>query len=385
MNKKLDVNIQQSIIDDFNGTSLNPIWGCEYQCPPVANGYVRFNLKPNASPNQNVTWSKIYYKPNSLGYGTYSMRFRYNRRPPYPAEGELWAGLALWDNNAPDSMANEVNFGIDTACVQRCNDTTLLLESYKNGKNTEVVCQTGVNLFDGNWHTGILIYTSTKITLNVDGKDVGYITDTTTIPTVLMTFVPGARTINGKLISEFNLDIDNITISTGTSPNTKYKCSGAPAFICTEDSAGIYNTIEECQSACKAPIIKYKCSGAPNYICCIDQTGAYDTLEECQSVCKAPAPVTCSIKITVPIGGRTYRIRNSVMIRWTSTDNVGSTVKIELLKNSAIIKTIDYHTANDGSYYWTVPSVSRGSYYQIRITSLSNNACTGTSDKFTIR
>ncbi len=304
---------QLEFVDDFNGTVLNPIWGCEYQCPSISNGYARFNLKANVEPNQNSTWSKIYYKPKTLSFGIYSMRFRYNRRPPYPAEGELWAGLALWDNNAPDGFPNEVNFGIDTACVQRCNDQTLILESYKNGKNTEIICNTGINLFDGNWHIGILTYMETKITLNVDGKDVGSIADTSEIPTVPMTFVPGTRLINGKLSSGFNFDIDRITITDGTTP------------------------------------------------------------------------VIYSIKVTSPLAGVTYRAGDSRIIRWTSTDNVGTTVKVQLLRSGNVVKTISNGTANDGSFSWIVPSVQRSSSYQIKITSMTNSSCSGTSGKFTIR
>ena len=39
----------------------------------------------------------------------------------------------------------------------------------------------------------------------------------------------------------------------GTATTDKYKCSGAPDYTCIKDAAGTYNSIEECQAACKNP------------------------------------------------------------------------------------------------------------------------------------
>ncbi len=60
-------------------------------------------------------------------------------------------------------------------------------------------------------------------------------------------------------------------------------------------------------------------------------------------------------------------------ITWNS-DNAGSSVKIELYENSGYHSTITSSTSNDGSYSWTIPtSLSTGSSYKIKITSISNS------------
>ena len=100
---------------------------------------------------------------------------------------------------------------------------------------------------------------------------------------------------------------DDISFSE-TVPGAKYKCSGSPNYICTAvtDGTGTYNTLAECQAACKAPVTKYKCSGSPNYICTAvtDGTGTYNTLAECQAACKESiissitiSPTSASINI----------------------------------------------------------------------------------------
>lgn len=96
-------------------------------------------------------------------------------------------------------------------------------------------------------------------------------------------------------------------------------------------------------------------------------------------------PVICSIKVTSPLAGVIYKVRKSRIIRWTSTGNVGTNVNIQLLRSGIIVKTISTDTANDGSFSWIVPSVSRGNDYQIKITSKTNNLCSGISGKFTIK
>ena len=72
-------------------------------------------------------------------------------------------------------------------------------------------------------------------------------------------------------------------------PIKKYMCTGAPNYQCVEDPNGPYNSLEECQTACKAQAKKYMCTGAPNYQCVEDPNGPYNSLAECQTACK-PAP-----------------------------------------------------------------------------------------------
>lgn len=71
-------------------------------------------------------------------------------------------------------------------------------------------------------------------------------------------------------------------------PQKKYRCTGAPTFQCVEDSNGTFNSIEECQAACKAPVTKkYRCTGAPLFKCIEDPNGQYNSIEECQAACKS--------------------------------------------------------------------------------------------------
>jgi DNA-binding beta-propeller fold protein YncE len=100
----------------------------------------------------------------------------------------------------------------------------------------------------------------------------------------------------------------------------------------------------------------------------------------------AGAPIT----VVVPNGGQNWKRGSSQTIRWSYTGNPGSKVKIELLKGSAVNRTINASTSigsgGSGSYSWTVPyNQVLGTDYKIRITSTSNAVNTDRSDaNFTI-
>lgn len=143
----------------------------------------------------------------------------------------------------------------------------------------------------------------------------------------------------------------------------------------------LWNLIQ--QKFISVPITRYRCTGSPDYQCVEDSNGSYATLSECQTACKAP--VACSIKVTNPSTGLTYKVGRSVVIAWTSEGNVGTNVKIQLLKAGIVIRTISTSAMNDGSLSWKIPSVSRSSDNQIKITSVTNSSCVGISGKFTIR
>jgi hypothetical protein len=203
-----------SITDNFNAMNTS-IWGCEYACPTVSGGIAHFNIDPG-TVNTNTTWSKLSFKNKNFSYGTYAMTFKYNRRP---LEAEVWAGWALYSETS-SGLVNEINFGIETACKSRCDDQTLILESYKNSNNIEVIVPLGASLFDGTWHTATLTYTAAKISLAFDGKPMASITDQTKIPVETMELIPGARVVSGTLNSRFSMDVDSMSISDSTSPST---------------------------------------------------------------------------------------------------------------------------------------------------------------------
>lgn len=95
--------------------------------------------------------------------------------------------------------------------------------------------------------------------------------------------------------------------------------------------------------------------------------------------------LTSGITVTNPSLGLVYKVGEPRVVRWTHASGTGANVKIELLKASALIKTVSPSTPNDDVFSWTIPSVSTGDDYQIRVTSTTNTQYTGTSDNFTIQ
>jgi peptidoglycan/xylan/chitin deacetylase (PgdA/CDA1 family) len=97
-------------------------------------------------------------------------------------------------------------------------------------------------------------------------------------------------------------------------------------------------------------------------------------------------PVTASITVLSPDGGQNWVQGSSHTISWTSSGNVGSYVKLEVLKAGVVVQTLSAGTPNDGSFSWTIPAgLSTGTDYRIRITSTTNTAIKDTSNSnFTI-
>ena len=90
-----------------------------------------------------------------------------------------------------------------------------------------------------------------------------------------------------------------------------------------------------------------------------------------------------SITVSSPDEGDTLFPSESHTIRWSSS-SISGNVKIEYIKGSSTY-TIDYSESNDGSYSWRVPSsISSGSNYRIKITSLTYSTVYGYSDYFNI-
>lgn len=92
-----------------------------------------------------------------------------------------------------------------------------------------------------------------------------------------------------------------------------------------------------------------------------------------------------SITVTSPTLGIIYNVGESRVVRWTHAAGTGTNVKIELLKSGVLAKTISSSTPNDDAFAWTVPSVSTGNNYQVRVTSTTNAQYTGISGNFTIQ
>ena len=92
-----------------------------------------------------------------------------------------------------------------------------------------------------------------------------------------------------------------------------------------------------------------------------------------------------AIAVTNPTLGLVYNVGESRVVRWTHTSATGPNVKIELLKTGVLVNTISSNTPNDNAFAYTVPNVTTGNDYQVRVTDLSNASNTGISPTFTIQ
>jgi len=96
------------------------------------------------------------------------------------------------------------------------------------------------------------------------------------------------------------------------------------------------------------------------------------------------ATPTDTITVLAPNGGETLLRGSAVEIRWNSTGNVGSTVKI-VLKRGTYSSTLFGGTPNDGTHTWTIPATYPTGEAVIEISSLSNPAIADQSNaNFTI-
>ena len=87
-----------------------------------------------------------------------------------------------------------------------------------------------------------------------------------------------------------------------------------------------------------------------------------------------------SITIVSPDGGEIWTQGTEQFIHWTCAGNPGSTVTIEFLKGSSVLKTVMGVSLSSGSYRVPVPyGTPPGDDYQVRITSTSNPVYTDTS------
>jgi len=101
-------------------------------------------------------------------------------------------------------------------------------------------------------------------------------------------------------------------------------------------------------------------------------------------------PAIADMSVISPNGAETWPAGSVQKIRWSYTVNLGSHVKVELLKGGVVNRTITSFapkgSGGTGSRNWTIPAnQTPGTDYRIRITSATNGAYTDTSDSdFTI-
>lgn len=86
------------------------------------------------------------------------------------------------------------------------------------------------------------------------------------------------------------------------------------------------------------------------------------------------------ITLIYPNGGETLIRGTTIEIAWSSTGNVGTSVKI-VARNGTNSGIITGSTPNDGSYLWKIPATyPLGPGMSIEITSTSNLSMTDTCD-----
>ena len=188
----------------------NALWRCEYTCPTVSGGAARYAVNAGIAPNNYGSWSKSRYTPQRFTSGTFTVRFALTARPAQ----KVWWGVALWDDGlkSDGTEFNEINFGYTTN--QSFTNSQLYFESAKPGNAAAIKVDTGVNLYDGSYHTAQLKYDSTQVSFYFDGNLMATITDPTVIPTDPMDLILGTRLVTGgsPLVTDFTESIDWIQI-----------------------------------------------------------------------------------------------------------------------------------------------------------------------------
>lgn len=88
------------------------------------------------------------------------------------------------------------------------------------------------------------------------------------------------------------------------------------------------------------------------------------------------------INISLPTTGDHLLNEETYTITWT--DNISENVNIDLYKGGLFISNIIANTSSEGSYNWIPSSLTAGTDYSIKISSVNNNSITDESDQFSI-
>ena len=89
------------------------------------------------------------------------------------------------------------------------------------------------------------------------------------------------------------------------------------------------------------------------------------------------APPVPTISLIIPNGGENWQRGTTQTIQWGCTGNPGPYVRLQLLREAGVIRTITRKTASGdnmvGTFNWRIPAtLSPGGAYRVRITSMSN-------------
>jgi hypothetical protein len=105
---------------------------------------------------------------------------------------------------------------------------------------------------------------------------------------------------------------------------------------------------------------------------------AWKATSQAFAVVAAPTP---SLTLVSPNGGEVWTAGTQHAVAWTSANDPGELVRIELYRGGRKVMTLASTTANDGLFEWTIPAnLAAGNTYQIRIVSLIDTSVYDKSD-----
>lgn len=92
-------------------------------------------------------------------------------------------------------------------------------------------------------------------------------------------------------------------------------------------------------------------------------------------------PSNDTITVLWPNGGETWQYKSYVNIAWSSTGNIGGSVRIDLLRNGSLVRTLTTGTPNDGRFTYRVQQfLASGGGYRVRVVSVMQPQITDDSD-----
>ena len=253
--------------------------------------------------------------------------------------------------------------------------TVYTIKFYKSGNTTPIYVpsagtydytKTNLQLSDAGTY-----YTTTEYTCNIDGSKKG----------------PASSNIETLIVNSIPIPVLTTISISPASASINIGATQQLMAICHDQN----NNIMTC------PVLTWSSSNSS--LATVDSTGKVTgiatgtsnitaksgTITSNTSIITVSPTTIASITVTNPVTGVSYRHGDSRTIKWKSIGNVGSNVKIVLLKSNTTVKTISSSTKNDGQQSWTVPHVTPGSDYRIKITSTTHSNISGLSGKFTIR
>jgi len=99
----------------------------------------------------------------------------------------------------------------------------------------------------------------------------------------------------------------------------------------------------------------------------------------------APEPQPCRIRVTRPDGGETWSEGGRYDLTWDRRGDCGATVRLELLREGEVCRTVAAATANDGSHPWTAARCgAQTEGYALRVTDLDSGAADTSDAAFSI-